>query len=528
MVNCLSSCNLPTTSHHTTITKEAPDRQRMAKGRSQYLTAFATQQCVEDTLASRWEAFFSCDSNPFPSHQPDTTAGRGVVLGTMSVRRALGVLSVKPGVCAVQVRRKVVGAVGKTQFVASADDADLLNAVYEAALRAREVAMERVKSAVLKENEEASASALRATEKAGKEKQQSLLREKKEKLRLRDKEKAASVRAKQKALLLQQKKTALLVKAKRKASLLKEKKQALSLKEKQKAASMREKKKTLLLKKMERSASLREKQKAASLKKKQKALLLKEKKHAASLRAKQKASLLKAKKTLLRVKVQRRAASLREKKRTLLLRAKARRSSLRAKQKALLVKAKEKAHKARVARLARSAAARERATRVREKKAALRIRVAERNAKKAEADKKAAALQVKREKKKVKALLASSGPVSAYNLFIQKTLKGTKGISAHRMKDVHTQWKALPAQQREVFEAEAAENKVKRAAIRESLKSLKKPTTHKYALFNRKHFAALHAAAKEQGLLEGLGPRERMTIMSRLVAQKYRAEQRAL
>ena len=445
------------------------------------------------------------------------------MLGTMSVRRALGVLSVKPGVCAVQVRRKVVGAVGKTQFVASADDADLLNAVYEAALRAREVAMERVKSAVLKENEEASASALRATEKAGKEKQQSLLREKKGQLRLRDKEKAASVRAKQKALLLQQKKTVLLVKAKRKASLLKEKKQALSLKEKQKAASMREKKKTLLLKKMERSASLRAKQKAASLKKKQKALLLKEKKRAASLRAKQKASLLKAKKTLLRVKVQRRAASLREKKRTLLLRAKARRSSLRAKQKALLVKAKEKAHKARVARLARSAAARERATRVREKKAALRIRVAERNAKKAEADKKAAALQVKRENK---ALLASSGPVHVRGLFIQKTLKGTKGTNTGQtMKDANTQWKALSAQQRKVFEAEAAVNRAKRAAIRESMK---KPTTHAFALFTKKHFAAEYAAAKEQGLLEGLGPRERMTIMSRLVAQKYRAEQRAL
>ena len=151
------------------------------------------------------------------------------------------------------------------------------------------------------------------------------------------------------------------------------------------------------------------------------------------------------------------------------------------------------------------------------KMAALRKRVAGRRAEKA------AALQVR---KIEKALLASSGPFTAHTLFIQKMLKGTKGqISAHTMKDVYAKWKALPAQQREVFEAEAAENRAKRDVIRESMKSLKNPTTKTFALFNRKHFAAEYAAAKEQGILEGLGSKERMAIVSRLVGQKYRADQ---
>ena len=141
------------------------------------------------------------------------------------------------------------------------------------------------------------------------------------------------------------------------------------------------------------------------------------------------------------------------------------------------------------------------------KMAALRKRVAGRRAEKA------AALQVR---KTEKALLASSGPFTAHTLFIQKMLKGTKGqISAHRIKDVYAQWKALSAQQREVFEAEAAENRAKRAAIRESMKSLKGFKTAK------KHFAAEYAAAKEQGLLKGSEVKETIAVMSRLMAQKY-------
>ena len=250
----------------------------------------------------------------------------------MSVRRALGVLSVKPGVCAVQVRRKVVGAVGKTQFVASADDDDLLNAVYEAALRAREVAMERVKSAVLKENE-ASASPLTAIERADK---------------LGD---------------------------------------------------------SAIVKEMQR-------------------------KHW-------------------------------------------------------------------------------------EKEGALRMHRAERLWKE-RADLKKADAEYKKAKK---ALLASSGPVRAYTVFIQVTLKGT----SLTMKEANAQWQALSAERREMYAPEAAANRERRANIRTSLKR----PLNDYARFTKEHYSALHAAAKHQGLLEGLG-KEGLPIVSRMVAQKYRAEQRAL
>ena len=116
------------------------------------------------------------------------------------------------------------------------------------------------------------------------------------------------------------------------------------------------------------------------------------------------------------------------------------------------------------------------------------------------------------EKKAKKAKIASSGPITARNLFVQKTMKGTKLT----LKDVSTKWAALSTQQRGVLEAEAAKNKAKRTAIRESLK---KPPS-KYALFVKKHFTAEYTAA----LKSGLPRKEAFATATRAVAKKYRSQ----
>ena len=118
----------------------------------------------------------------------------------------------------------------------------------------------------------------------------------------------------------------------------------------------------------------------------------------------------------------------------------------------------------------------------------------------------------KQDKKTKKAKIASSGPISARTLFVQKTMKGTKLT----LKDVNTKWTALSTQQRGVFEAEAAKNKAKRTAIRQSLK---KPAT-KYALFTKKHFTAEYTAAMKSGLPQ----KETFANATRAVAKKYRSQ----
>ena len=111
-----------------------------------------------------------------------------------------------------------------------------------------------------------------------------------------------------------------------------------------------------------------------------------------------------------------------------------------------------------------------------------------------------------------KARIASSGPVTARNLFVQKTMKGTKLT----LKDMNRKWLELSAQQRGVLEAEAAKNKAKRTAIRQSLK--RPPSV--YALFVKKHFTAEYAAAMKSGL-----PRkEAFATATRAVAKKYRSQ----
>ena len=115
-------------------------------------------------------------------------------------------------------------------------------------------------------------------------------------------------------------------------------------------------------------------------------------------------------------------------------------------------------------------------------------------------------------KKDKKSKIASSGPVTARTLFVQKTMKGTKLT----LKDVSTKWAALSTKERGVLEAEAANNKAKRTAIRQSLK---KPAT-KYALFVKKHFTAEYTAA----LKSGLPHKEAFATATRAVAKKYRSQ----
>ena len=115
-------------------------------------------------------------------------------------------------------------------------------------------------------------------------------------------------------------------------------------------------------------------------------------------------------------------------------------------------------------------------------------------------------------KKDKKSEIASSGPVTARTLFVQKTMKGTKLT----LKDVNTKWAALSTKERGVLEAEAAKNKAKRTAIRESLK--KPPSA--YAVFTKEHFPAEYTAA----LKSGLPRKEAFATATRAVAKKYRSQ----
>ena len=403
------------------------------------------------------------------------------MLGTMSVRRALGVLSVKPGVCAVQVRRNTQNGKDwlawpmfmKKHFAAeyaAAKEQGLLEG-----MGTRESMTIVAQKLEQKYRDMQGEGAAKGHEEV---KEDASVGGKGDTLPTQQREvldaEAAENRATKDVICESMKKPTTMEGASREevkedavANAVETVKEALELQEKQvhnvrdETYWLKQKEKHLANVEKARLKEVRAKETVALLQEQHAGLVLKEKKEA----------------------VERNASLLKEKERASLL-------------------MQNEAHRLKERR---------------PKMAALRKRVAWRSVEKA------AALQVR---KTEKALLASSGPFTAHTLFIKKTLTGTNGkISAHTMKDVYAKWKALPAQQREVFEAEAAENRAKRAAVRESMKSLKNPTTKIFALFNRKHFAAEYAAAKEQGILEGLGPKERMTIVSRLVAQKYREMQ---
>eukprot|EP01061_Rhynchopus_euleeides_P025811 TRINITY_DN41_c0_g1_i10.p1 TRINITY_DN41_c0_g1~~TRINITY_DN41_c0_g1_i10.p1 ORF type:complete len:317 (+),score=177.83 TRINITY_DN41_c0_g1_i10:70-951(+) len=171
------------------------------------------------------------------------------------------------------------------------------------------------------------------------------------------------------------------------------------------------------------------------------------------------------------------------------------------------------ANKAKALKLRRKNAATAAKKKVLEAKAKLALKQTKQIAVAAKKAKKEAAQAKVVAKRAKKAKIASSGPVSAHTLFIQKQAQGKGKVD---LKALNQKYLSLPESEKQALKAEAAKNLAKRTAIRQSFK---KPAS-KYALYVKQHFPALYAVEMKKGA----NSKAAFKAATQAVALKYKSQ----